>query len=137
MQALWKIQLTNEQVDMLKAGEVVELPASWEEFEDFLTETNYRIDYHDEKIIAIGLAKLIHEFLVIRLGYLLTGFIWESPFTWQAARRASVKTENGGITMAMYWSLKANQYFRINPVPLVPIHTCLSKSFPNQRLIMI
>ena len=80
MQALEKIRLTDEQVEKLEAGELVTIPASWEEFEDLLAETDYRVDYHDGQIILTGLAKLIHEFLVIRLGYLLTGYYLGKPF---------------------------------------------------------
>lgn len=74
MQALEKIRLTNEQMDKLEAGELVTIPASWEEFEEFLAETDYRVEYHDGQIIIMGLAKLIHEILVTQLAYLLTGY---------------------------------------------------------------
>ena len=45
MQALEKIQLSDEQVETLESGEVVSIPASWEEFEEFLAETDYRVEY--------------------------------------------------------------------------------------------
>ena len=80
MQALEKIRLADEQIEKLEAGELVSIPASWEEFEEFLSETDDRAEYHNEQIILMGLAKLIHEFLVIRLGYLLTGFYLGKPF---------------------------------------------------------
>lgn len=80
MQALEKIQLSDEQVAQLEAGELVAIPASWEEFEDFLAETEYRVEYHDGQIIVMGLARLIHELLVIRLGHLLAGYYWGKPF---------------------------------------------------------
>ena len=80
MQALEKIQLSDEQVEQLEAGELVAIAASWEEFEEFLAETDYRVEYHDEHIIVVGLAKLIHEVLVTRLAYLLTGFYLEKSF---------------------------------------------------------
>ena len=41
MQALEKIRLTDKQVEKLEAGELVCIPTSWEEFEEFLVETNY------------------------------------------------------------------------------------------------
>ncbi len=80
MQALEKIRLTDKQVEKIEAGELVEIPASWEEFEDFLTETDSRVEYHNGQIIVMGLAKLIHEILVTRLAYLLTGYYLGKSF---------------------------------------------------------
>lgn len=80
MQAIEKVRLTDKQVATLEAGELVEIPASWEEFEDFLTETDYRVEYHDGQIIIMGLATLIHELLVSQLIYLLKGFYLGKPF---------------------------------------------------------
>lgn len=74
MQALEKIRLSDEQKARLDMGEMITIPASWEEFEDFLTETDHRVEYHNGQIIVMGLARLIHEILVTRLAYLLTGY---------------------------------------------------------------
>lgn len=72
MQTIQKIQLTESQVAKLDAGGVVSIPASWDEFLDFLSETTYRIDYHNGHIIVMGLAAFIHELLVGRIITLLT-----------------------------------------------------------------
>lgn len=80
MEAIEKIRLTDAQIDLLEAGELITVPASWEEFEDFLAETDYRVEYNDERIIVIGLAKFIHEILVTRIIYFLTGFYLGKPF---------------------------------------------------------
>lgn len=34
MEAIEKIRLTDAQIDLLEAGELITVPASWEEFED-------------------------------------------------------------------------------------------------------
>lgn len=80
MQTLDKIQLSEKQSNALNAGEMIMIPASWEEFEGFLTETDYRVEYHNDHIIIMGLARFIHEVLVMRIGYLLTGFYLSKPF---------------------------------------------------------
>ncbi|GAB3505836.1 hypothetical protein GCM10027341_38070 [Spirosoma knui] len=80
MQALEKIQLSDAQEAMLEEGELILIPASWEEFEEFLTETNHRVEYRDGHIVFIGLATIIHELLVTQLIYLLKGFYLEKPF---------------------------------------------------------
>jgi Uma2 family endonuclease len=74
MQALEKIQLSEKQVEALASGELIAIPATWEGFEDFLVETDYRVEYHNGEIIIMGLAPLIHEILVTRLAYFLTGY---------------------------------------------------------------
>lgn len=79
MDVLEKIRLSDEQIAILETGELILIPALWEEFEEFLAETDYRADYHDGQIIIMGLAKFIHELLVVRLSYILTGFYLNQP----------------------------------------------------------
>ncbi|QMW01880.1 Uma2 family endonuclease [Spirosoma foliorum] len=74
MQALEKVRLSDKQVMGLETGKLVAVPASWEEFEEFLLETDYNIEYHNGQIIIIGLATFIHELLVSQLIFLLKGF---------------------------------------------------------------
>ena len=80
MQVLEKVRLSDEQVERLETGNLVAVPASWEEFEEFLAETDYRVEYHNGQIIIMGLAAFIHELLVIRLGHLLTVYYSGKPF---------------------------------------------------------
>ncbi|WP_080059069.1 Uma2 family endonuclease [Spirosoma aerolatum] len=80
MQVVEKIRLTDEQKAALERSELVMIAASWEEFEEFLIETDYRVEYHNGQIVIMGLASIIHELLVIRLGYILTGFYAGKPF---------------------------------------------------------
>lgn len=74
MQILEKVRLSDEQVEVLENGGLIAIPASWEEFEDFLSETDYRAEYDNGQIIIMGLATFIHELLVSQLVYLLKGF---------------------------------------------------------------
>lgn len=80
MQTIEKIQLSEEQMNALDAGEMVSIPASWEEFEDFLAETDHRVEYHNDHIIIVGLARFIHEVLVGNIIYLLKGFYLSKPY---------------------------------------------------------
>ncbi len=92
MQTLEKIRLSDDQVAMLETGELVMIPASWEEFEEFLAETDYRTEYHNGQIVIMGLARFIHELLVIRLGYILTGFYLGKSF-YVAGSNAGIRKE--------------------------------------------
>jgi Uma2 family endonuclease len=92
MQALEKIRLSDEQVEALEAGELIAFPATWEEFEDFLAETDYRIEYHNGQIIIMGLATLIHEIIITRLAYFLTGYYLGKPF-YVAGSNAGIRKE--------------------------------------------
>ena len=71
MELLEKIVLDETQIAKLENGGIVVIPATWDEFWDFLEETNYKSEYCNGKIIIMGLAAAIHEFIV---GYLLTQF---------------------------------------------------------------
>jgi Uma2 family endonuclease len=80
MQVLEKVRLSDEQVKLLEADELVFIDASWEEFEEFLAETDYRAEYHNGQIVVMGLATFIHELLVSQINYLLTGYYLGRPF---------------------------------------------------------
>ena len=95
MQVLEKIRLSDEQIAMLETGELVMIPASWEEFEEFLTEPDYRVEYHNGEIIIMRLAKFIHEVLVSRIIYILTGFYLGQPF-YVAGSNAGIRKEEKG-----------------------------------------
>lgn len=96
MQALDKIRLTEEQVELLENDKLIAIDASWEEFEEFLAETDYRIEYHNGQIVIMGLARIIHEILVIRLGYLLTSFYLGKPFYVVGSNAGIRKNGRGG-----------------------------------------
>lgn len=57
--------------ERLELDEILEVPATLDEYFNFLPECEYRIDYSDGKIISMGYASLTHEALVMRVGYLL------------------------------------------------------------------
>ncbi len=67
-----QIQLTDAQVARLDAGGMVAIPASWDDFMEFLPDSPYRTEYHNDQIIIMGLAAFIHELLVGRIITLLT-----------------------------------------------------------------
>lgn len=138
MQVLEKVRLSDEQVATLEAGEPVTMLASWEEFDDFLNETDYRADYHDGQIIIMGLATLIHELLVIRLGHILSGFYVGQPI-YVAGSNAGIRKEekrehyNGDVLV-----VKGNPVFQgksrsiiTNPYLIVEV---LSESTSNYDL---
>lgn len=67
--------------ERLHLDEMLEVPATLDEYFAFLPSCEYRIDYSDGKIIAMGYASLTHEALVGRLIYFLTDiFGLDSPF---------------------------------------------------------
>ncbi|GAB4043865.1 Uma2 family endonuclease [Spirosoma jeollabukense] len=71
MEAASKVQLNNKQVAKLEAGGVVAIPASWDDFMEFLHETRYRAEYHNGRIIIMGLAAFYHEVLIMAVGDIL------------------------------------------------------------------
>jgi len=57
-------QLSADQLAQLDTGELVVIPASWDEFMAFLHQTQYRAEYHNGQLIITGLAAFYHEVLI-------------------------------------------------------------------------
>jgi Uma2 family endonuclease len=64
MELLEKITLSESQIQKIEQGGVVRIDASWDEFMDFLEETTYKAEYNNGRVIIMGLASAIHEYLV-------------------------------------------------------------------------
>jgi hypothetical protein len=47
--------------ERLKLDEILEVPATLDEYFELLPDCEYRLDYSDGKIIAMGYASLTHE----------------------------------------------------------------------------
>jgi len=58
--------------ERLDLPEVLEVGATLDAYFDFVESCEYRLDYSDGKIIAMGYASISHEALVMRIGHLLT-----------------------------------------------------------------
>lgn len=71
MELLEKITLSEVQIQKIEQGGVVTIEATWDEFMDFLEETTYKAEYNNGKIIIMGLASAIHEFIVSYMTTLL------------------------------------------------------------------
>ncbi len=71
MELLEKIALSEIQTQKIEQGGVVTIEASWDEFMDFLEGTIYKAEYNNGKIIIMGLASAIHEYLVTWISTLL------------------------------------------------------------------
>ncbi len=64
MELLEKIALSESQIQKIEQGGVVRIYATWDEFMDFLEETNYKAEYYNGKVRISVLESAIHEFLV-------------------------------------------------------------------------
>lgn len=71
MEFLEKVTLSEVQIQKIEQGGVVTIEATWDEFMDFLEETTYKAEYNNGKIIIMGLASAIHEFIVSYMTTLL------------------------------------------------------------------
>ena len=71
MELLEKITLSEIQIQKIEQGGIVTIEATWDEFMDFLEETTYKAEYNNGKIIIMGLASAIHEFIVSYITTLL------------------------------------------------------------------
>lgn len=73
MEILEKIQLSPQQKRLLAKGEMVEIPASHDEFLDFISDTHYKkFEYANGHLIIMGVASFFHELIVTNLISILT-----------------------------------------------------------------
>lgn len=56
-----------ETLDELEEGEILRIPATWDEYLDLLETTPYTIQFLEDEIIIMGQATPKHERLVARL----------------------------------------------------------------------
>jgi Uma2 family endonuclease len=70
------IQLSAD-LDELEEGDVLRIPATWEEYYDLAEQTEYNIQFLNDEIIIMSQATETHEQLVIRLGALFLAYFDE------------------------------------------------------------
>jgi len=74
MEVLEKIHLTDQQIEQIEEGISVSISATEDEFLEFAFETPYRIEFLEDKIIVMGLAKFLHELMVMYFGSLFSNY---------------------------------------------------------------
>ena len=80
MELLEKIHISEEDKKMLAQGEAVVIPASYEEFLDFSSETEYnKVEYINGNIVLMGVASFFHELIVGTLSRILGNIYQDKP----------------------------------------------------------
>lgn len=134
MQIAEKIRLPAAHEAILMKGGVVAIPATWEEFWEFLQETTYRAEYHNGSILITGLAAFIHELLVGQVITLLINFYKGKGFL-VAGSNVGVKTDElqtGTIPMSPWWRVCLS--FGRPPLPSSPTRTSSLRYFRSHDL---
>ena len=80
MELLEKIHISEEDKKMLAQGEAVVIPASYEEFLGFSSETEYnKVEYINGNIVLMGVASFFHELIVGTLSRILGNIYQDKP----------------------------------------------------------
>jgi Uma2 family endonuclease len=80
MELLEKIYISEEDKKMLAEGEAVVIPATYDEFLEFLSETEYnKVEYINGNIVLIGVASFFHELIVGTLSRILGNIYQDKP----------------------------------------------------------
>ena len=80
MELLEKIHISEEDKKMLTEGEVVVIPATYDEFLNFLSETEYnKVEYINGNIVLMGVASFFHELIVGTLSRILGNIYQDKP----------------------------------------------------------
>ena len=64
-------------IEQLKTNELVSIPASEEDYLSIASALPFKVEYHANEIITMGLASYLHEKLVITLGSILYNLLFE------------------------------------------------------------
>lgn len=80
MELLEKIHISEEDKKMLAEGGVVVIPATYDEFLDFLSETECnKVEYINGNIVLMGVASFFHELIVGTLSRILGNIYQDKP----------------------------------------------------------
>jgi Uma2 family endonuclease len=78
--------------------EVVNIPASWEEFYELFMDCEYRIEYYQNEIISMGFASDAHELIVANIIGLLHNFYLKTDYrVYGSNRLVYVESKNAGF----------------------------------------
>ncbi len=80
MELLEKIHISEEDKKTLAEGKVVVISATYDEFIDFLSETEYnKVEYINGNIVLMGVASFFHELIVGTLSRILGNIYQDKP----------------------------------------------------------
>jgi Uma2 family endonuclease len=80
MELLEKIHISEEDKKMLSEGQAVVIPATYDEFLDFSSETEYnKVEYINGNIVLMGVASFFHELIVGTLSRILGNIYQDKP----------------------------------------------------------
>lgn len=72
--------LADTLIEQLKTREWVRMPASERDYLAIAEEFPYKLEYHEGEIIAMSLAMIVHESIVMFIGRLLSNYYFDKDF---------------------------------------------------------
>jgi Uma2 family endonuclease len=95
--------------------EVVNIPASWEEFYELFMDCEYRIDYYQNEIISMGFASDAHELIVANIIRLLGNFYLKTDYrVYGSNRLVYIESKNAGFNPDVMVVKGHPQFFTYN-----------------------
>lgn len=125
MEAAVKIQLNDKQVARLEAEGVVAIPASWDDFMEFLHETRYRAEYHNGRIIIVGLAAFYHEVLIMAVGDILRRLLKSKGYFVAGSNVGVLKEEGKGYYNPDITVVKGKPIFQKDSTAIITNPYCV------------
>ncbi|GAB2574490.1 Uma2 family endonuclease [Spirosoma areae] len=119
MEAAIHVQLDGKQVARLEAGGVVAIPASWDDFMEFLADTPYRAEYHNGRIIIMGLAAFYHEVLIMAVGDILRRILKGKGYFVAGSNVGVLKEEGKGYYNPDITVVKGKPIFRKDSTAII------------------
>jgi len=100
----------------LNAQQLVRIPASEEEFFSVVADLPFKIEYHENEIITMGLASLWHEAIIMNLGRIFNILFFKNEDILVLGSNSGVQIPKfeGGYYMPDVMVVKGNPTFKAN-----------------------
>lgn len=130
--------LKEEIIEQLKTKELVRIPASEEDYFSVAYDIPFKVEYHENEIVTMGLATLWHEVIIMNLGGILRNLFIEKDDILVMGSNSGVQIPKfeGGYYMPDVMVIKGEPHFKLksnciitNPHLIVEILSPSTKNF--------
>ena len=130
--------LKEEIIEQLKTKELVRIPASEEDYFSVAYDIPFKVEYHENEIIAMGLTTLWHEAIIMNLGGILRNLFIEKDDILVLGSNSGVQIPKfeGGYYMPDVMVVKGEPKFKAksnciitNPLVIIEVLSPSTKNF--------
>ena len=130
--------LKEEIIEQLKTKELVRIPASEDDYYSVAYDIPFKVEYHENEIITMGLTTLWHEAIIMNLGGILRNLFIENDDFLVLGSNSGVQIPKfeGGYYMPDVMVIKGEPIFKLksdciitNPLVIIEVLSPSTKNF--------